>query len=363
METAAAYINSKSLVDNYQYLRRASGTDVMGVLKANAYGHGAVGVARILRRAGMNWFGVATIAEAIELREAGDTGRILAWLYQVDPKLIGLAVEHQIDIGIFDASQLKPISLIVGPERSLNVHLHLDTGMSRGGITPTDALTAAAVIAAEGNLNLVGCFTHLVSSEYVDQPIVKQQLETFREIMKDFKTAGLTEVLFHIANSGGAINYEVSDFDFVRSGISLYGIDPADKPNPDLAPVMRLVAPVIQLKTLTETTGIGYGHTYVTESSQRVALVPIGYADGIPRTASGKLAVQLNGSMRDVLGTISMDQIVIAAEKTDSLGDEVTIFGDPKFGYPSVIDLAVAAGTISYEVLVRIGDRVERIYV
>ena len=363
METATAIINSKALVSNYQYLKKVSGTEVMGVLKANAYGHGAAGVARILRRAGMTWFGVATVAEAIALRESGDTGRILAWLYQVDPKVISQAVENDIDLAIFDASQIKAISLLVGYERKLRIHLHLDTGMSRGGISPSDALTAAAVIAAEKNLTLVGCFTHLVSSEFPDQAVVQQQITNFRKIKADFAAAGLTQVLFHIANSGGAINYDVSDFDFVRSGISLYGIDPADKPNDQLSPVMRLIAPVIQLKTLTPTTGIGYGHTYITQGEQRVALVPIGYADGLPRTASGAAEVMLNKTIRKVLGTISMDQIVIEAVATDSLGDEVTIFGDPAHGYLSVIELAKAGGTISYEILVRIGERVVRNYV
>lgn len=363
METSTAVINSKSLISNYNYLKQVSGTDVMGVLKANAYGHGAVGVARILRRAGMKWFGVATVAEAVELRESGDTGKILAWLYRVDPKSISQAIEHDIDLAIFDASQLKAISLLVGYDRKLQIHLHLDTGMARGGIAPSDALTAAAVIAAEKNLNLAGCFTHLVSSEVVNDPTVNQQLVKFREIKADFAAAGIKNVVFHIANSGGAMNYDVSDFDFVRSGISLYGIDPADQPNPNLSPAMRLTAPVVQLRTLSATTGIGYGHSYVTQTEERVALVPIGYADGIPRTASGRAKVLLNGSLRQVLGTISMDQIVIAAKSSDALGDEVTIFGDPEHGYPSVIDLANAAGTISYEVLVRIGERVDRIYV
>jgi alanine racemase len=363
METATAIINSKALVNNYEYLKKISGTDVMGVLKANAYGHGAVGVARILRRAGMAWFGVATVGEAVALREAGDNGRILAWLYQVDPRSISQAIEHDIDLAIFDASQIKAIALLVGYERKLRIHLHLDTGMSRGGISPADALTAAAVIAAEKNLTLVGCFTHLVSSELPDQPVVTEQLAKFREIKTDFNAAGITDVLFHIANSGGAINYDVSDFDFVRSGISLYGIDPADKPNDKLSAVMRLIAPVIQLKTLTAITGVGYGHTYMTQENQRVALVPIGYADGVPRTASGNAEVMLNKTMRKVLGTISMDQIVIEALPTDAVGDEVTIFGDPAHGYPSVLNLAHAAGNISYEVLVRIGERVVRSYV
>jgi len=363
MQTATAIINSKSLIHNYNYLKQVSGTDVMGVLKANAYGHGMVGVAKILRKAGMSWIGVATISEAISLRESGDSGRILAWLYEVDPKLISLAIEHYIDLAIFDASQIKAISLLVGYERKLRIHLHIDTGMARGGIAAADAAIAAAVVAAEKNLDLVGCFTHLVNSELPEDPVVIEQLSKFRVIKAELIAAGMSKVLFHIANSGGAINYDVSDFDFVRAGISLYGIDPADKPNSNLAPVMRLVAPVIQLKQLKANTGVGYGHSYVAPEDMRVGLVPIGYADGIPRTASGKAEVLLNKSLRQVLGTVSMDQIVIAATAADSVGDEVTIFGDPAFGYPSVTKLAQAAGTISYEVLVRIGERVERSYV
>lgn len=363
MNTATAIINSTALIKNYQYLKRVSNTEVMGVLKANAYGHGAIGVARILRSAGMNWIGVATIAEAIEIRESGDSGRILAWLYQVEPETISQALLHNIDLAIFDAAQINPISHIVSEQGNLRIHLHVDTGMSRGGLAASDALTAAAVVQSHSNLTLVGCFTHLVSSEFPDNEIVNNQLMQFRSIKNDFSLAGQKDVLFHIANSGGAINYDVSDFDFVRSGISLYGIDPADNVNPNLIPVMQLVAPVIQIKHLQISTGIGYGHTFITDSDERVALVPIGYADGIPRTASGKAEVWLNGSKRKVLGTISMDQIVISASESDKVGDLVTIFGESSKGFPSVIDLAKSAGTISYEVLVRIGQRVFRDYV
>lgn len=363
MHTATAIINSKALNQNYNFLKQASGTEVMGVLKANAYGHGAVGVAKILRKAGMSWFGVATVAEAIEIRQSGDSKRILAWLYQVDPKIISSAIEHDIDLAIFDASQIKAISAVVGYERRLRVHLYIDTGMTRGGIAASDALTAAAVVAAEKNLILAGCFTHLVNSEIQDDEVVINQIHKFREIKAEFKSAGLHKVLFHLANSGGALNYDVSDFDFVRAGISLYGIDPADQLNPKLAPVMRLVAPIIQLKQIKAGTGIGYGHSFVADQDLRIALAPIGYADGVLRTASGKASVYINKTLRPVLGTISMDQIVIQAAATDAIGDEVTIFGDPAFGYPSVIEIAQAAGTISYEVLVRIGERVERSYV
>jgi alanine racemase len=363
MKTATAVIDSSALISNYNYLKKVSGTDVMAVLKANAYGHGAIGVSRILRGAGMKWFGVATIGEAINLREAGDTGRILAWLYSVDQEAINLAISNDIDLAIFDAAQISAISALINDDEQLRIHLHIDTGMSRGGLTPSDTLTAAALVTSHPNLKLIGCFTHLVSSEEPDQSVVNRQLSDFRQIKQDFHSAGLTDVLFHIANSGGAINYDVSDFDFVRSGISIYGIDPSDKPNQNLIPAMQLTAPVIQLKKLPITTGIGYGHTYITNEAQRVALVSIGYADGVPRTASGAAFVLLNNSLRKVLGTISMDQIVIEANDGDFVGDLVTIFGNPANGYPSVIDLAKSAGTISYEVLVRIGERVAREYV
>jgi alanine racemase len=361
MSEITAYVDAAAIRSNIEYLQKVSQTNLMAVVKANAYGHGLAGVVSICTKAGIDWFGVATLDEAQKVKATAPEARVLAWLYQLDEEMIHCAIDSGIHLAIFNEQQVEFLSYLQ-TEQQITVHLHVDTGMSRGGLSPSEAVQTAQTISQNPKFNLEGVFTHLVSSEASNDEVVMGQLATFREIQTQINKLGIEVPNFHLANSGGALNYDVSDFSFVRAGIALYGIDPSDKPNSNLKPAMKVSAPIIQLKQVDKGIGVGYNHTSKTEQDTTLALVPVGYADAIPRTASGKLTVWVNGEKRRTFGTISMDQFIIEAAAQDEIGDEVIIFGDPSLGHPTVCDLASVAGTISYEVLVRIGSRVQRKY-
>jgi alanine racemase len=355
-----ASVDLGAITRNVETLRAAvGGASTMAVVKANAYGHGAVPVARAALDGGADWLGVVDLDEALELRAAEVTAPVFAWLH--DPAAdFDVAVEHGIDVGVSYFDQLERAAAASGRP---TVHLKVDTGLGRNGIAPADwarVFAAAAQHERAGRVVIRGLWSHLAGAND------GRQLASFDEARAAAAAAGLTPEFVHIGATGAALSRPESRFDLVRLGIGMYGISPFDDTDAaslGLTPVMTLSATVISAKRVAAGTGVSYGHDYVTPRETTLALVPLGYADGIPRHASSRGPVSINGSTYRIAGRVAMDQFVLdVGDDPVAVGDRAVLFGDPAVGVPSVDDWAEAAGTINYEIVTRIGNRVKRVY-
>jgi alanine racemase len=336
----------------------------MVVVKADGYGHGMVESARAARAAGAEWLGVATADEGLALRDAGDEGRILTWL-AVPGEDLGAAIANGIDVTAYSVAQLGEIIAASG-DRAAPVHLKVDTGLSRGGAAREDWISlfeAARRAEVAGAVTVVGLWSHLACSDEPDHPANDEQEAAFREALKLAGDAGLDPVVRHLANSAAALLRPSSRFDLVRLGISAYGLSPAPKVVSSgqlgLVPAMTVRSRVVMGKDLAAGAGVSYGHTFVADRPMQVALVPMGYGDGVPRHASSTAAVQIRGQRCPVLGRVCMDQFVVAASNAQA-GDEVVLFGPGAGGEPTAQDWADWCGTISYEIVTRMGGSAGR---
>jgi alanine racemase len=337
---------------------------LMVVVKADGYGHGMVESARAARQAGAEWLGVATADEALALRAAGDTGRVLSWLAAPGEEL-GPVIAADIDVSAYSVAQLDEIVAAAGA-RVARVQLKVDTGLSRGG-APRDEwvplFEAARKAEVAGDVSVVGLWSHFACSDEPGHPANQAQEQAFREALELAADAGLTPELRHLSNSAGALFRPSARFDLVRVGIAAYGLTPA----PDVAssadlglvPAMTVRGSVVMAKDLPAGAGVSYGHTFVADRPMRVALVPMGYGDGIPRHASSTADVQIRGQRCPVLGRICMDQFIVASAAAEP-GDDVVLFGPGAHGEPTAQDWADACGTISYEIVTRIGGNAGR---
>ncbi|MFT3874525.1 MAG: alanine racemase [Nocardioides sp.] len=343
---------------------------LMAVVKADAYGHGLEPVAHAARAAGVPWLGVARVAEGLELRRLGDTGRILAWLDLPGQVPYEEAVRQDIDMTAYSRRELRLIAAAgrsVG--RAARVQLKVDTGLSRGGCPTADwprLVAEAREWEEEGQLRVTGIWSHFACSDDPEHPSNDAQERVFREALAIAETAGLRPEVRHLANSAAAVLRSSSRFDLVRAGLLVYGLDPAPGhlPDLDLRPAMTVQTPLAMAKPIAAGTGVSYGHTWVAEHPTTVGLVPAGYAEGIPRHASSRAEVWVAGRRRPVRGTICMDQFVVDLDgDLPEPGTRVLVFGPGDHGEPTAQDWAEASGTISYEIVTRIGGRMVRRYV
>jgi alanine racemase len=347
------------------------GSDVMVVVKADGYGHGMVEAARAARLAGAPWVGVATIEEAVRLRESGDTGRLLCWL-TVPGDDWGAAIERDVDVTAYSVAELDAIREAVGrvdggtPAR---VQLKIDTGLSRGGSTRDlwpDVVAAAGAGEADGVWRITGIWSHFACSDEPEHPANDVQEREFRDALAGAERAGLAPEVRHLANSAATILRPSSRLDLVRCGIASYGLDPAPGLTPDLGlePAMTVTAPLAFSKDLHAGASVSYGHTWTSPGDTRVGLVPLGYGDGVPRHAGNTAEVWLDGKRRPIRGRICMDQFVVDLGGDElAAGDEVILFGPGTSGDPTTEDGPRACGTIHYEIVTRVGGRLRRRYV
>ena len=356
-------IDINAVRNNINYLKKKTGTDLMPVLKADAYGHGLVEMGKILRKIGIKYIGVATLGEAILLRDSGDKGRILAWLYDIDGEELKNALHMDIDIAIFDEKTIPQFISLIPKNKKINVTMFVDTGINRAGIPYDKAYDAFIEVSKCDKIKIEGMMSHLVCSGIVNSPIVNEQLRKFRDLRKRLAEINIVPPLVHIANTGGCLNYDVSDFTLARPGSGIYGIPGNDEVNKHLKLAMTIKSYIIQLKDVGKGEGIGYDWKYITPRKMRVAVLPIGYADIIPRSSSGKLYVYVNGTKRKVLGTISMDQIIIEAKETDKVNDDVIIFGNGKNCPQTIFDVGKAGDAFPIEILCHTGYRINREYI
>jgi alanine racemase len=359
-------IDLNNVAHNLSSMRKhiAPTVKVMGVVKADAYGHGMLQVARKIEAEGVDYIGVADLHEAQTLRSAGITSRILAWLHDPEDDFVS-AIKHDIDVAVSSQEQLLRVqkaAAVAG--KPCQIHIKVDTGLSRNGVTIDELeelLVSTKASVAEGLVQTVGIFSHL-SSTGVKEDLA--QIERFELALVMAKSAGVDFELRHLTASDGTLSYPQAHYDMVRVGIGLYGLSPfSDNRAAEfgLKPVMCAEAKVVQTKRVQAGEGVSYGYLYRTPKETTLALVPVGYAEGLPRNASGKAEVCINNKFYKILSRIAMDQFVVdVGDDSVSPGDRVVIFGDCG---PSADDLADAADTINYEIVTRIGSRFQRDFI
>jgi len=369
--TACAEIDLAAFRSNVSTLQRNAGVPVMVIVKADGYGHGMLECAREARTAGAEWLGVATPTEALQLREAGDTGPLLAWLYGVDEDLAPL-VAADVDLSAQSVDQIgRLVAAAAMTERRARVHLKIDTGLSRNG-APSYEWQQVCAIAADaehsGAIEVVGIWSHLAAADEPGHPSVPLQIQAFQQAYEQARAAGLEPTLRHLSNSAGALVVPEARLDLVRVGIAAYGIDPAPGiaalAGVTLRPVMRLRAQLVNVKRISEGAGVSYGWTWTAQAPTTVGLVPLGYGDGIPRHAGNRALVGWSGTRVPIRGRICMDQFVVelGAGRVAEPGDDVIVFGPGDQGEPTAGEWAAWCDTIGYEIVTRIGSRVPRRY-
>ncbi len=368
---AQARIDLAAIESNVERLREAApGADLLAVVKADAYGHGLIRSAGAARAGGASWLGTALLEEALALRASGDEGPILSWL--LDPSdPFQEAVSAEIDLS---ASAPWAVARAADAARACGrvarVHLKVDTGLGRAGAPAaawSELCAAARTAVSDGTVEVVGIWSHLAHADNPTHPTIDAQVHAFDEALAVAGRAGIHPQVRHLANSAATLGRSDAHYDMVRPGIAVYGLSPMPTTHPasrlGLRPAMTLTARVALTKRVPEGQGVSYLHRYTTTRETTLALVPLGYADGIPRSATNVGPLLAAGRRRTIAGTVCMDQFMVdVGDDRIAEGDEVVLFGPGDDGEPTADDWADVLGTISYEVVTRIGPRVARTY-
>lgn len=365
-------IDLSAIRDNVSVLKKLAKSPLfMAVVKADGYGHGLIQVARACRQGGADWLGTALLEESITLRENGDVGPLLCWLgYPCDQWK--KCIELNIDIATTSVEHLN--NIIEGAKlcnKIARIHIKVDTGLGRNGIMPNDlpALVDLLLEAKSNNLvDIIGIFQHFAIADSPSSPTIQKQIDVFKNVIIYLESRGLNNLIKHAANSAAVLTSSHAHFDMVRPGIAIYGISPGGEVGPpeqyNLRPAMSLRCQIALIKNVPYGHGISYGGDYVTSKDTRIALIPLGYADGIPRKAGALGPIIINGKKFLVAGRVCMDQFVVdIGDHEVIMGDEAILFGDPAKGEPEVEEWARAAETIGYEIVTRLGQRVPKVYI
>jgi alanine racemase len=361
MNRAEARIDTGNLAFNIAHLKATSKTNVMAVVKADAYGHGLLGVGLSAEKAGADWLGVALLEEAITLRTHGVRIPILAWLVSPGSDFKS-AVDHDIDIAVASIAALREIAALPGKPR---IHIELDTGMTRGGFLDE---WQEFLQQDFSTVNVIGVFSHFARADEPNEKQNDEQFNRFNQMVADLAKMGINPPIKHLSNSAATLKNPSAHFNLVRTGISLYGLSPdvsslGNSRDLSLKPVMQLRAKLHLVKQVPAGAAVGYGATAHTTQETKLGVVAMGYADGIPRIAKN-VGVFIDGKRAPVIGRISMDQFVVdlGADSTAVSGDWVIVFGDGSKGEYTADDWGAASLSINYEIVTRIGPRVPRIY-
>jgi alanine racemase len=371
MERFAAVVDLDAVRGNVETLQaRAGDAAVMAVVKADGYGHGMVPCAEAALAGGAGWLGVAFVEEALALRAAGITAPVLAWLLAPGDDPVP-AVAARIDLGVsapWALTRVAEAARVAG--QPARVHLKVDTGLGRAGATEDDwphLLEAAAKLQADGLVEVAGVWSHLAYADEPGHPTIARQAGVFATALELAERAGIHPEVRHLANSAATLALPDTHYDLVRPGVAVYGLSPGPAVGAarelGLRPAMTLTATVALAKRVGAGQGVSYSHRYTTTTETTLALVPLGYADGIPRHATNTGPVQVAGRRFTVSGTVCMDQFVVdVGDHPVAEGDPVVLFGPGDDGGPTADEWAAAAGTINYEIVTRIGARVPRRY-
>jgi alanine racemase len=364
-----ALVDLAAIEHNVATMKSGTAAEVMAVVKADGYGHGLVPSARAALAGGATWLGTAIVDEALELRSAGVDARLLAWLWTPDETdSVARALAADVDLSASNRWQLAALTDAArAAGRAARVHLKVDTGLSRNGSYVTDwpdLVTAAAKAEAAGEVTVVGIWSHFAYADEPGHPTIARQLAAFHEALDVAARVGVEPQLRHLANSAATLTRPDAHFDLVRPGIAVYGLSPIAHAGFDLVPAMTLRAAAAGVKRVRGGEGVSYGHEYTTTGETTLVLVPLGYADGVPRHAGNLGPVWVNGARFTIAGRVCMDQVVVdVGDLAVAPGDPVVLFGSGRDGEPTAQDWADAIGTIHYEIVTRIGPRVRRVYV
>ncbi len=362
-----AEIDLGALRHNYRALRALAGTaELMAIVKADAYGHGAIAVARALAEEGCTHFGVATIDEARELRSSGLRGRLYL-LGGFFARHAGAIVALDLTPFVFDVELIAPLETAAksAGRRDFPIHLKIDTGATRLGVMPPELETAARHLRQAPSLKLEGACTLLANAGDPASPITDAQLKVFEAALKTLRAAGFEPSIAHVANSAALVLREDCRYNMVRPGLALYGLPPVSAVREKLAlvPIMTLKTRVMQVKRVSAGSGVSYGHTFIAPRESLIGILPVGYADGYRRGLQHGGEVLVRGHRAPVVGAVCMDLTMV--DLTDvpgaAVGDEVILWGRSGDETISVNDVARIAQTISYEMLCTVGRRVPRI--
>jgi alanine racemase len=361
---AVVEVNLNAISNNIKSIKSKVQAEILAVVKADAYGHGLVPVAKCAIDAGATWLGVALLEEAISLRESGIKAPIVSWLTPPSADF-KKAIELDIDLAI---PSLKHLEIIVAAGKALGkkprVHIEVDTGMTRGGLL--GEWPEFLIAAAGADIDVVGFWSHFARADEPGEIANQNQLIEFEGKLEELIAIGITPKYVHLANSAAILTNSSSHKNIVRLGIAMYGLSPDVKTmgssqDLDLEPAMTLKAEIHLVKRVPAGSPVGYGGTQITSRDTKLAVIAIGYADGIPRNASSAVGVFAAGRKAAIIGRVSMDQFVVdlGADSNAVAGEVVEVFGP--LGY-SIDDWAGASGTINYEIVTRIASRVPRIY-
>ena len=360
---AEAIVDLSAIKHNVELLKKTAGTKLLAVVKADAYGHGLVPVAKAALSAGADYLGVALLEEAIALREAGIDAPILAWLVQPGSDF-KKAIDLDIELAAASLAALAEISA-ASADKKAKVHLEVDTGMTRGGfLAEWDQISAGHL----KDVEIVGIFSHFARADEPGEKQNEEQLVRFNQMVTRMHELGFKNVMRHLSNSAATLKDHSAAFDMVRTGIAMYGLSPdvktlGNSQSLNLRPAMQLRAALYLVKDVPANTPVGYGATESTTAETKLGVVAMGYADGIPRIAHDA-GIWFAGKKSPIIGRVSMDQFVVdlgAASKAKS-GDWVVIFGNGSHSEYSADDWGAASHSINYEIVTRIGPRVPRIY-
>jgi alanine racemase len=350
--------------------QRAGAASVMAVVKADGYGHGVIESARAALAGGAGWLGAATADEALQLRDAGLTAPILAWLLGPSDDWSAVAAAD-IDLSASATWALaKTVTAAEASGRPTRVHLKADTGLGRSGAQPhdwPDLVEAAAKAQADGSIVVVGVWSHLAYADNPGHPTIEKQRLAFEEALKVAAAAGIEPEIRHLANSAATLALPATHYDLVRPGVAVYGLSPGPEvgvaADLGLRPAMTLSTQVALAKRVPAGHGVSYGHRYSTTAETTLALIPLGYADGVPRHLSNVGEIAIHDTRYRIAGTVCMDQFMVDVGDAEvAAGDEVLLFGPGDRGEPTADEWADAIGTINYEIVSRVGARVPRTF-
>jgi alanine racemase len=368
VQRTEAVVDLGAIRGNVASMKAGTPAEVMAVVKADGYGHGLLPSAQAALEGGATWLGTAIVDEAIALRAAGVTVPILSWLWTPgEAATIRRAFDAAVDVSVSNQWQLDVVTA-AARERgtSARVHFKVDTGLSRNGSYVDDwpdLMASAAKAQAAGEITAVGIWSHFAYADAPGHPTIAKQVAAFRAALEVAARVGVEPQLRHLANSAATLTLPEAHFDLVRPGIAVYGLSPVAETF-GLRPAMTLRAAAASVKRVRPGEGVSYGHEYTTTRDTTLVLVPLGYADGVPRHAGNVGPVWVNGQRFTIAGRVCMDQIVIdVGDLSVAPGDPVVLFGPGDDGEPTAQDWADAIGTIHYEIVTRVGPRVARVYV
>lgn len=362
-------IDLAALADNVRQLKSllSPKTALMAVVKADAYGHGAITVAQTVLQSGASWLGVATIPEGIELREAGIKAPILILGATHTPEQIKAIAYWQLQPTLCSFKQALVFSETleaINESQPVPVHIKLDTGMSRLGEPWQQAAHFVQLVQRLPKLQIASIYSHLATAESIDQTVMRQQQAYFERAIAQIKTTGIEIPLLHLANSAATLTDPTLHYNIVRVGLAIYGLYPATHLHHiNLKPALQVKARVTQVKIIPPHTGVSYGHQFISDRELTIAVVGIGYADGVPRNLSNKMTVLIRGQRVPQIGAITMDQLMLDVSAIPNLqaGDVVTLLGQEENENISVNDWASQLNTISWEILCGFKHRLPRL--